>query len=185
MGGSAFDPNGNRLILNAQEIGGIIRLHEIPVGFSNRNAYVEHCASCHGIDREGTDDGPSLVDVGLRLTRGQLARVMREGSGRMPSYDHLQDFERNARFHRFGHGRDRLASPIGRLRRNGRTGTWRGELRRTGGNRVGPDLHRRHSGQEVPGLLTSGTGKCCGKLSYPPQDSRHRQSTAWMANSMW
>lgn len=95
-GGSAFDPNGNRLILNAQEIGGIVRLHEIPVGFSNRNAYVAHCASCHGIDREGTDDGPSLVDIDARLTRGQLARVMREGSGRMPSYDHLQDFERNA-----------------------------------------------------------------------------------------
>ena len=95
-GGSAFDPNGNRLILNAQEIGGIIRLHEIPVGFSDRNAYVEHCASCHGIDREGTDAGSSLVDIGDRLTRGQLARVMREGRGRMPSFDHLQDFERNA-----------------------------------------------------------------------------------------
>ncbi len=95
-GGSAFDPNSNRLILNAQEIGGIIRMHEIPVGFSNRNVYVEHCASCHGIDREGTDVGPSLVDVSDRLTRGQLARVMREGRGRMQSFDHLQDFERNA-----------------------------------------------------------------------------------------
>jgi len=95
-GGSAFDPNSNRLILNAQEIGGIIRLYEIPVGFSNRNVYAENCGSCHGIDREGTDVGPSLVDIGDRMTRGQLVSVMREGRGRMPSFEHLRDFERNA-----------------------------------------------------------------------------------------
>lgn len=50
----------------------------------------------HGIDREGTDAGPGLADIGARLTRGQLARVLRDARGRMPSFDHLQDFERNA-----------------------------------------------------------------------------------------
>ena len=34
MGGSAFDPNTNRLIVNMSEIGGILQLYEIPVGFS-------------------------------------------------------------------------------------------------------------------------------------------------------
>ena len=93
-GGSAFDPNSNRLILNAQEIGGIVRLYEIPVGFSNRNVYAEHCGICHGINREGTDAGPSLVDINDRLTRGELVTVIREGRGRMPGFEHLKGFER-------------------------------------------------------------------------------------------
>ena len=95
-GGSAFDPNSNRLILNAQEIGGIVRLYEIPVGFSNRNVYAENCGACHGIDRQGTDVGPSLVDIGDRLSRGQIVRVMREGRGLMPGFEHLNEIERTA-----------------------------------------------------------------------------------------
>ena len=95
-GGSAFDPNSNRLILNAQEIGGIVRLYEIPVGFSNRNVYAENCGACHGIDREGTDVGPSLVDIGDRLSRGETVRIIREGRGRMPSFEHLNEMERTA-----------------------------------------------------------------------------------------
>ncbi len=95
-GGSAFDPNNNKLILNAQEIGGIIRLYEIPVGFSNRNVYAQNCGACHGIDRQGTDEGPSLEGISERMSAGDVTEILREGRGRMPAFDSLSQIERNA-----------------------------------------------------------------------------------------
>jgi len=93
-GGSAYDPNSNRLILNAQEIGGVVRLYEIPVGFSNAGVYAEHCGSCHGVDRAGTSTGPSLVDIGDRLSITEQIAVLQEGRGRMPGFAHFGELER-------------------------------------------------------------------------------------------
>ena len=93
-GGSAFDPSGNRLILNASEIGGIIQLHEIPVGHSNRGVYAEHCASCHGFDLSGTSIGPNLVGVFDRLERTEIEEIVQEGRARMPPFEHLPEVDR-------------------------------------------------------------------------------------------
>ena len=94
-GGSAFDPATNRLILNANDAPGILTLTEIPVGFSSYATYARHCGSCHGLDLEGTDAGTPLVDLRERLTVAEVLEVMREGRGRMPSFAHLGDTERN------------------------------------------------------------------------------------------
>ncbi len=75
-GGSAFDPNRNRLILNAQEIGGIIRLFEIPSGFSGKNVYPKHCALCHGQNLAGAAAGPSLIGITERLARISQCAVL-------------------------------------------------------------------------------------------------------------
>ena len=93
-GGSAFDPSNNRLILNASEIGGILRLYEIPIGFSNRGVYARHCGSCHGVDLEGTSTGPSLIGVVDRLGSPEVDTIIREGRGRMPTFAHLEEIER-------------------------------------------------------------------------------------------
>lgn len=93
-GGSAFDPSTNRLILNASEIGAILRLYEIPIGFSNRGVYAQHCGSCHGVDLEGTSTGPSLIGVVERLGRTEVNTILREGRGRMPGFAHLEEIER-------------------------------------------------------------------------------------------
>ena len=94
-GGSAFDPATNRLILNANDAPGILTLTEIPVGFSSYATYARHCGSCHGLNLEGTDAGTPLVDLRERLTLAEVLEVMREGRGRMPSFAHLSDTERN------------------------------------------------------------------------------------------
>ena len=94
-GGSAFDPATNRLILNANDAPGILTLTEIPVGFSSYATYARHCGSCHGLDLEGTDAGTALVDLRERLTLAEVLEVMREGRGRMPSFAHLSEIERN------------------------------------------------------------------------------------------
>jgi cytochrome c-type protein NapC len=42
------------------------------------------CASCHALGGKGGTSGPSLTDVGKRLSRGQLTDVIRKGKSSMP-----------------------------------------------------------------------------------------------------
>ncbi|MCY4511850.1 MAG: PQQ-binding-like beta-propeller repeat protein [Acidobacteria bacterium] len=93
-GGSAFDPATDRLIVNMSEIGGILQLYEIPVGFSDGGVYAEHCGSCHGPDLEGTTNGPALDGVIDRLGRTEVETIVREGRDRMPAFAHLAEIER-------------------------------------------------------------------------------------------
>ena len=94
-GGSAFDPADNRLILNAQDVPGILTLSEIPIGFSKAGSYAKHCGACHGTDLAGTDAGPPLQDALERLGLRRIREILAEGAGRMPSFGHLDDFERD------------------------------------------------------------------------------------------
>ena len=95
-GGAAYDPAGNKLILNAQEIGGIIRLYEIPEGFSNRGVFAENCAACHGENLEGTDRGINLIGITGRLDAGETREIVMQGRGAMPAFDSLPTVEINA-----------------------------------------------------------------------------------------
>jgi quinoprotein glucose dehydrogenase len=47
--------------------------------------YNSKCASCHREDRTG-GIGPSLVDIAKRMTRDEIATIVRQGTGRMPAY---------------------------------------------------------------------------------------------------
>ena len=81
-GGPAFDPQTGLLYVNANEMAWLLKL----VPRSDKSLYAANCASCHGDDRQGTAGGPSLMGVGGRRTRAQIAQVIREGTGRMPAF---------------------------------------------------------------------------------------------------
>jgi quinoprotein glucose dehydrogenase len=81
-GGPAFDPETGLLYVNANEMPWLMKL----VPRNDRSLYGSNCASCHGDDLKGSPATPSLVDVGTRMTREQLTRIIREGTGRMPGY---------------------------------------------------------------------------------------------------
>src|ERR1051325_3367436 len=53
---------------------------------NDKSLFGNQCASCHGDDLKGSPDVPSLVGVGTRKTRDELAKVIREGTGRMPGF---------------------------------------------------------------------------------------------------
>ena len=104
-GGAAFDRRNGRLILNGQETASVLRLLEIPAGFSDRDTYFAHCARCHGADRKGLFEdrterygagGPSLIGIGERLTPKDIRTAIDQGRGSMPKFDHLSELERIA-----------------------------------------------------------------------------------------
>jgi len=95
-GGSAFDPSNDRLIVNANDVPGILELSEVPAGSSDYGTYAQHCGSCHGLTLEGTDTAPSLLGVRDRLDTDEIREVIREGSGRMPGFAHFDDAQRRA-----------------------------------------------------------------------------------------
>jgi quinoprotein glucose dehydrogenase len=94
-GGSAFDPATNALILNANDVPGILTLSEVPTGTSDFGTYAEHCGSCHGLELEGST-GPSLLGVRERLEIGEIRNVLESGRGRMPGFSHFDDAEQRA-----------------------------------------------------------------------------------------
>src|SRR5262245_14329780 len=81
-GGAAFDPESALLYVNSNEMPWIVRL----IPNSDTGVYVSKCATCHKGDRTGSPSAPSLVDVGARLSRDEMARIIREGTGRMPAF---------------------------------------------------------------------------------------------------
>jgi quinoprotein glucose dehydrogenase len=81
-GGPAFDPESGLLYVNANEMPWLMKL----VPRNDRSVYGGNCASCHGDDLKGSRDMPSLIGVGDRLTREQIAQLIRQGTGRMPGY---------------------------------------------------------------------------------------------------
>jgi quinoprotein glucose dehydrogenase len=86
-GGAAFDPQSGLLFVNSNEQPWIIRM----VNHETKSLYQNNCASCHGSNREGAPPTfPSLVDIGKKRSREDLIRFVREGSGRMPSFDYLE-----------------------------------------------------------------------------------------------
>jgi quinoprotein glucose dehydrogenase len=85
-GGAAYDPATGFLYVNSNEQPWIIRM----VTQDTQSLYRNNCAGCHGNDRKGAPPTfPSLIDIGQRRTKQELASVIREGTGRMPGFSHL------------------------------------------------------------------------------------------------
>jgi quinoprotein glucose dehydrogenase len=96
-GGSAFDPDTGLLYVNANDLAWTGGLAPNEDSRSGRALYLRDCASCHRDDRQGAPPQmPSLVGVGERRTRAELAAIVRQGAGRMPGFPNLQPNAVNA-----------------------------------------------------------------------------------------
>jgi quinoprotein glucose dehydrogenase len=80
-GGAAFDPETALLYVNSNEMPWIVRL----IPNNDQSLYNSKCATCHKEDRSGSPQAPSLVGVGDRHSRDEIATIVREGTGRMPA----------------------------------------------------------------------------------------------------
>jgi quinoprotein glucose dehydrogenase len=59
--------------------------------------YMTNCSACHGQDKKGSGpELPALVDIGKKLRPDAIKSLLKTGSGRMPSFQHLTDKEHDA-----------------------------------------------------------------------------------------
>lgn len=102
-GGNAIDPdgifyqNGNDqpwdLIMADQAT-----LNKEMAKLSHGNAlYLKNCSSCHGADRKGSGNQfPNLLKISSRRSFKQISTIIKTGSGRMPSFQHVSEDDRKA-----------------------------------------------------------------------------------------
>ncbi len=99
-GGPAFDPATGLLYVNANEMAWIMKLVERErkgKTSSARQLYLDKCAGCHRMDREGfPPEFPSLIGIGERHSDQEVETIIRKGNGRMPGFANLKPDEVNA-----------------------------------------------------------------------------------------
>jgi quinoprotein glucose dehydrogenase len=102
-GGNAIDPQGI-LYQNVNEDPWELIMTERaslnaakkPVTAGNA-LYIANCAACHGQDRKGSGpELPGLVDIGKKRSAEEIRTLLKTGSGRMPSFQHLSEKDRDA-----------------------------------------------------------------------------------------
>lgn len=67
------------------------------ISLTSKELYRLNCASCHGEERLGNPPNyPSLIDIKARLSKGEVQEMLEKGRGKMVSFQHLSQRERNA-----------------------------------------------------------------------------------------
>lgn len=55
-----------------------------------KDIYVNNCSSCHGGNLQGSM-GPGLQKIGSKLTREEIADIIKNGTGNMPGQPQVSD----------------------------------------------------------------------------------------------
>lgn len=103
-GGPSFDPETGFLYMNANEMPWLMTLmpttkrteQKETVAAAGLRLYTQYCVSCHGTDRKGTGNNPSILNVGKTYTSDGLDTLIRTGRRMMPAFTQLHEQERKA-----------------------------------------------------------------------------------------
>lgn len=113
-GGPAFDPATGLLYINANEMAWIITIADLPPAGPMQQAaargpgkpetyydagkrlYTANCMSCHGPDRKGSGNYPSLLNAAAKYNEEQFAGLVTTGRRMMPAFKQLSEEEKNA-----------------------------------------------------------------------------------------
>ena len=104
-GGPAFDPSTGIIYINANEIPRVITMVDVHEDAevtpqtnldAGRKLYTRLCESCHGTDRKGGGENPSLLTVDKKYNEKQFKELISSGVRRMPAFSHLTEPEKTA-----------------------------------------------------------------------------------------
>jgi quinoprotein glucose dehydrogenase len=103
-GGPAVDPETNILYINANEMAWVLNMVKDTASgskeLSNQQAaallYNKNCMGCHGPERLGSGDYPSLVGAGKKYNLKQFNELLSTGRRMMPGFNHLSKDEKHA-----------------------------------------------------------------------------------------
>jgi glucose dehydrogenase len=92
-GGPAVDPEKGVVYVNSNDVAWTGGLTPNSQGQSaGENTYLNQCSACHGENRQGSPPAfPSLIGVDKTLGDSGITKVIREGTGRMPSFPNIKD----------------------------------------------------------------------------------------------
>lgn len=97
-GGPAVDPKTGIIYVNSNDVAWTGELAKnTGKGDTARALYLNRCSLCHGPRMAGSPpEFPSLIGIGTRLTQAEIAKIIRQGRGRMPSFSTLSRFQLSA-----------------------------------------------------------------------------------------
>src|SRR5690606_6290072 len=103
-GGPAVDPTTGILYVNANEMAWVMEMLDVDEAVeqtvSYRAAgevlYQQNCMACHGVDRRGSGNYPTLAGIETRYTETSFIEFMEAGQGMMPAFGHLDEEEKRA-----------------------------------------------------------------------------------------
>jgi quinoprotein glucose dehydrogenase len=106
-GGAAFDAGSSLLYVNSNEMPWLVKL----IPNNDTSLYNSKCATCHREDKTGGAAAPSLVGIGDRRSRDEIAAIIRQGTGRMPAFPDMGARNINDVVDYLVTGRDKGADP--------------------------------------------------------------------------
>jgi quinoprotein glucose dehydrogenase len=103
-GGPSFDPETGILYINSNEVGWIVKAaenkQEIPLnenlGQAGKRLYQLNCMVCHGPDKEGSSNYPSLKKLQDKYSPSSFDTLLLTGRRMMPGFGNLSEPERKA-----------------------------------------------------------------------------------------
>ncbi len=103
-GGPSFDPTTGVLYVNANEMPWVLTIVDVktetPGNETNLKAgtrlYIKYCMACHGPDRKGGGNYPSLIGVEKRYNEASLIELMSTGRRMMPAFKNISEQENRA-----------------------------------------------------------------------------------------
>ena len=100
-GGPAYDPITGLLYVNANEMPWILTMvdnkneatKKETIVMAGKRIYMNNCAACHGLERKGTGNYPTLIGVEKKYTSTSFNELIAGGRRMMPSFKQLKKEE--------------------------------------------------------------------------------------------
>jgi quinoprotein glucose dehydrogenase len=103
-GGPAVDPSDGTLFINANEMAWVQQMRDVDNEAKNNESYIaagqrlyiQNCMSCHGADRKGGTNYPSIVGINKKLNKDQFVQFISTGRRMMPALSFLKPEDKEA-----------------------------------------------------------------------------------------
>jgi quinoprotein glucose dehydrogenase len=102
-GGPAVDPETGILYVNANQMAWILQMfdidstkHEENLGDAGLRLYKQNCMSCHGPDRKGSGNYPSILGIESKYDPRSFVEFINTGRRMMPAFKYLDQEDKDA-----------------------------------------------------------------------------------------
>lgn len=103
-GGPAYDPLTGILYVNANEMPWVLTMIDVKdkpkvsesMLEAGKRIYLANCLGCHGAERNGSGNYPSLSHVDIKYNEDQFLQLINSGRRMMPSFKQLKEGEKAA-----------------------------------------------------------------------------------------